>query len=200
MRSQQVPCATEKTKHFYMLDCVRLLLEPLFEQWELKRHALFPFSLARGIIGEAFGEGPHRVIQFPQPPLRRAIGGLEALRLRNGFEVFFVWLIPNGVLGEQHLLIFDGENIPVQPDHGGMASQRLFPIEFPEAKMHIAQAIQAAEKAGGIKVDCCPSLGLEMSQSRVWKWCWRMFLTSDNRSVIIIFYFIEDGVSPDIAL
>ena len=116
----------DKTKHSSMLDFVRLLLGPLFGQWELKGHAHFPSSFARGIIGEAFGEGPHRLIQFPEPSLRRAIGSLESLRLRDRFEMLLIWLVANGVLGERRLLVFDGEGISVQPDHGGMASQRLY--------------------------------------------------------------------------
>ena len=58
----QAPCAAEKTTHPTTWELVWLLPEPLFEQWELKRRALFPSPFARGIIRKAFGEGPHGVI------------------------------------------------------------------------------------------------------------------------------------------
>src|SRR6266566_4353361 len=129
----------------------RLCSLQLFEKWGLNRRGLFSSPFSGSIVREAFGEVPHGVIQFPKPALWRAIGGLEALCLWYILEVLFIRLIANRILSKWSLLIFDSERLTVQPNHGGMAGERLFSIEFPPAKMHISETIQAAEKARRIK-------------------------------------------------
>ncbi len=42
----------------------------------------------------------------------------------------FIWLIPDSVLGERRLLVLYCQRIAMQPNNGGLVSQRLFPIEF----------------------------------------------------------------------
>jgi len=93
-----------------------------------------PSSLSRSVIREAFGEFPHGVIQFPEPALRRAIRRLKSLDLWHVFEMLFIWLIVDRLLGERRLLIFHREHISMQPDDRRMTRQCLFSIKLPPAK------------------------------------------------------------------
>ena len=80
----------------------------------MKKGALFS-SLAWSILREAFGEFPHRVVQLPKPTLRRAVWRFKSLCLWHVFEVLFVGLIADGILGERRLLIFHHKRITLQP-------------------------------------------------------------------------------------
>src|SRR5260221_1284318 len=131
--------------------CVSPTFLALFEKWGLNRRGLFSSSFSGSIVREAFGEVPHSVIQFPKPALWRAIGGLEALCLWYILEVLFIRLIANRVLSKWSLLIFDSERLTMQPNHGWMACERLFSIEFPPAKILKSETIQAAAKARCLK-------------------------------------------------
>lgn len=44
--------------------------------------------------------------------------------------MLFIWLIPDSVLGERRILVLYCQRIAMQPNNGGLVSQRLFPIEF----------------------------------------------------------------------
>src|SRR6266566_617298 len=102
---------------------------------------LFRRFLAICIVRKPLGEMPYGLIQFPEPPLRRAIRGFKSSGLWHCFEVLFIRLIADGILSQWSFLVFDGERITMEPNNGGMASQCLFSIEFPSSKMDISQSI-----------------------------------------------------------
>jgi hypothetical protein len=69
------------------------------------------------------------------------MGRFKALRLRDRFEVLFVWLIGNGILSQWRLLKLDGERIAMELDRRRMASQTFFAREFPPPKIGVPQPI-----------------------------------------------------------
>jgi hypothetical protein len=92
---------------------------------------------------------PLHFVLTPQGKLRRAVLGLEALQQLDRPKAFLVGLEGNGVLSQGHFAIFQGQRLPVEPNHRLAFGKVLFAAGLLLAEAEIAQSVQPAGEVTG---------------------------------------------------
>jgi hypothetical protein len=90
---------------------------------------------------------PFGVIQGPQRQLRRAVGGLEYLRLLDRAQVCLVRLVAHAILRQRFVGELDRQRLAVEPDGRVIPCQTMFAVDAPVAETEVAQPVEPATEA-----------------------------------------------------